>query len=278
MRTPLLATALMLGIAASAGAQNRAELQMNADLRMLQEQVSRLQLASNQLVEELRATNKRLDEQAASSQKQVADMRLLIGNLSATLNTVREKLDDNTVRVSQLIEDLPAMRSGLGMIAAQLNTLVGLLHSPVNPTDPNAPPGASDTPLGAVQLPDSPTALFESAMGDYTSNRLPLAIDGFTQYVTDNPDSPRAAEAQFFIGMAYFNDKKHKEALTAFGKVVTDYKDSTEWAPQAMYQQGLTYLELGQRAQAQKIFQQVIKQFPESNSAIMAGQRLTPAR
>jgi tol-pal system protein YbgF len=278
MRTRLLTATVMLwlALAGTPAAQNRAELQMNADLRILQEQVSRLQLATNQLAEQLKIINKRLDDQASSNQKQAADARLLIINLANTVNTVREKVDDNTVRVSQLGQELPAIRSGLGMVATQLNTLVGLLQPPVNPTDPNAPPGSAPGQIGTVQLPDSPTAIFQAAMNDYTANRLPLAIEGFTQYVNDYPSSPNAADAQFWIGMAYFYDKKSKEALEAFGKVVRDYKGSDK-VPEAMLQQGLTYLQMGQRPAAIKIFNQIVKEFPGTTSAILAQQRLAPA-
>jgi tol-pal system protein YbgF len=277
MRYTLAAALLVLGLPTPVPAQNRAELQMNADLRMVQEQVSRLQLTVNQLAEAVKAINTRMDDQSATGQKQVADMRMLVNNLSTTVNTVSEKLDSNSVRVSQLGQELPAIRSGLQMIATQLNTLVGLLQPAVNPTDPNAPPGSSQGALGAVQLPDSPTALFQSAMGDYASNRLSLAIDAWTQYVTQYPDSPRAAEAQFFIGEAYFADKKFKEAIEAYGKVITNYKGA-ERVPDAYYQQGLSYLQLNQRAAANKVFNQLIKEFPESASATLAKQKLTPAR
>jgi TolA-binding protein len=243
MRYPLLAALLIVGLPALASAQNRAELQMNADLRMVQEQVSRLQLAVNQLAESLKTLNARIDDQSATGQKQVADMRLLVNNLTTTVQTVREKLDDNSVRVSQLGQELPAIRSGLQMIATQLNTLVGLLQAPVNPTDPNAPPGSGTGPLGSVQLPDSPTALFDAAMSDYAANRLPLAIDGFTQYLSQYPDSPKAADAQYWIGEAYFYDKKFKEALEAYDKVIKNHKGS-ERVPDAYYQQGLAYLQL----------------------------------
>ena len=273
-RLPILAVIIGLALSDAPAAQNRAELQMNADLRMLQEQVSRLQLATNQLAEQLKNTNRRLDDQSAASQKQIADVRLLLSNLANTVNIVREKVDDNTVRVSQLGQELPAIRKGLDMLATQLNTLVGLLQPPVNPTDPNAAPGTSPGQIGSVQLPDSPTAIFQAALGDYASNRFPLAIEGFTQYIGDNPSSPRAADAQFYIGMAYFNDKKNKEALDAFDKVVKTYKGSPQ-VPDALFHQALIYLQLKQNGAATKIFQQLVKEYPETPSGMMAKQRLS---
>ena len=117
--------------------------------------------------------------------------------------------------------------------------------------------------------------IFQAAMSDYTSNRFPLAIEGFTQYINDNPSSPKAAEAQFYIGMAYFNDKKNKEALEAFDKVVRNYKGATKEVSEALFQQALTYMQLGQKGPATKIFQQLVKEYPDTPSGMMARQRLS---
>jgi len=274
MRRHILGIALTFCLPGVVLAQSRQDLQMNAEIRMLQEQVGKLQLTANQLTEALKAINKRLDDQSAAEQKQIADLRLLISNLAATVTTVREKIDDNSVRVSQLMQELPGMRSGLSMVAEQLNTLVGLLQPPVNPVNADAPPGSAPGQIGAVRIPDSPTRIFEAAKSDYSSsNRLDLAIEGFTEFVTKFPDLPNAAEAQFYIGQAHFQNKNYKEALAAYDKVITNYKDS-KWVPEAYYQQGLCYVNLNQRAQAQKTFELILKQFPDSTMAILAKQMM----
>jgi tol-pal system protein YbgF len=274
IRRRLFAVALALSLPAAAEAQNRQDLQVNAELRMLHEQVNKLQLTVNQVAEQIKVINKRLDDQTATSQKQVADIQLLINNLATTVGTVREKLDDNSVRVSQLMGELPGMRSGLSMLAEQLNTLVGLLQPPVNPVNPDAPPGTSGSALGTVKMPESPGQIFELAKSDYAGNRLPLAIDGFTEFVDKFPTAPNAAEAQFYIGQSHFASKSYKEAIEAYGRVISNYKDS-QWVPEAYFQQGLSYVELKQRPQAQKIFELIIKQFPSSTAAILAKQTLT---
>ncbi len=284
MRTRLIALALVMCLPAVAAAQNREHLQMTADLRILEEKLSRAQLASNQLTDQLKALAKRIDDQASVSQKQAADIQLLINNLSTTVNTVREKLDDNTVRVSQLTQELPAMRSGLSMLAEQLNTLVGLLQPPMNPTNPDSSSGSGATTpgggLAAVRIPESPTYIFDNAKADYISNRLDSAIDGFREYLEKYPTANNASEAQFWIGQSYYQKGLFKDALTAYGKLISTYKGAPE-VPDAYYQQGLCYLDLGQRAEARKTFELIVKQFPNSTQALLAAQKLaapTPAR
>src|SRR6187549_1571635 len=111
MMKSLIACALFTAsVAAPAAAQNRAELQMNADLRMLQEQVSKLQLTVNQLTEQLKATNKRIDDNADANVKAFANHQLLISNITTSLRTMSEKIDENSGRVSKLSQEFTAIR------------------------------------------------------------------------------------------------------------------------------------------------------------------------
>jgi len=281
MRTRLLPAAILaalLGVLpAPAQAQNREHLQMNADLRMLQEQLSRLQITTNALGEAVRAINKRLDDQAAAGQKTFADLQALINSLATTVNTVREKVDDNTVRVQELKQELPALRFGLSMVAEQLNTLVSLLQPPVNPSANGAPAGGAPSagPLGGVKVPDSPNALYDAARADYMSNRLDNAIEGYTEFVEKFPDAPNAASAQFQIGMAYFGQRKLRDALTAFDKVIANYPNADEVLQDAYYQKGLALIELNQRTEARRVFQEIVQKFPGSSKALLAQQRLS---
>lgn len=273
-------------------AQNRQELQMLADLRILQEQVAKLQVSANTLGESLRTISRRLDDQTAEGQKTFADLQALISTLATTVNTVREKVDDNTVRVQELKQELPALRSGLSMVAEQLNTLVGLLQPGANPTVSGGTvtpgpagtvsgPGAGATPLGSVRVPDSPNAIFDAAMVDYMSNHLDNAIDGFSEFLDKYPSAPNSAQAQFQIGMAYYQQGKFRDALSAYAKVISTYPDSGETVQDAYYQQGLCLMELNQRTEARRVFQEIVQKFPGSTKALLAQQKLAnlgPAR
>ena len=112
-RVTVFALALLLAVAVSpAGAQNREHQQLTADIRMLEEQLSRVLLANNQLAEQLKATNKRLDDILDSNVKQFANQKVLIDQAVATLGNVREKLQDGDLRVQQLTQEMTPIRDG----------------------------------------------------------------------------------------------------------------------------------------------------------------------
>ena len=81
-----------------------------ADLRMLQEQAQLLQNTARHADGSLKAVNARLDQQADANRKAFADQKLLIDNLTKDLGVVREKVDDNNVRVGSLSQEVDALR------------------------------------------------------------------------------------------------------------------------------------------------------------------------
>ncbi len=295
-----VAVIVCLLLPAAAAAQNREHLQLTADLRMVQEQVSQLQLTVNQLAEALKTTNARLDGQAEANTKGFANEQVLINQMATTVNTIREKLDDNMTRVSQVTQEVSSIREGLQMLTNQINSLVSLLQPPPDPTaaaagEAPSPPSsgggdasgaaaaqpAATPPLGNVSLPESPSYIYSQALGDYYAARYDSAIEGFRELLQKFPDAADAANAQFQIGESYYALKRWRDAIPEYAKVISTYPQSEHLA-EAYYMQGVCYLALNQRTNAQKMFETVIKQYPDSTQALMAQQTLqgmgTPKR
>src|SRR5262245_35329053 len=104
LRVPTLSLALGLLCFAPrpAAAVDREHQQIEADIRMLQEQAQQLQALLNGLGEALKAVNSRLDDQTALERKAFADGKVQMDSLSGDIRIVREKVDETNVRLSSL--------------------------------------------------------------------------------------------------------------------------------------------------------------------------------
>jgi len=280
---------LLVGLfPALAGAQNREHQQIFADLRMIQEQVQRLQQAVNALAEQAQATDKRLDDQARQMTKGFADQGVLIDSVSGGVNTVRENLSTNTVTVNRLTQELQAIRQGLGMQSTMLNDIIRLLTPPQAMAEPGAagarppttPPGTPPVQApppagtgGGAAMPPSPQEYFNTAWGYYSNAQYDLAIEGFDDYLKRFPDSADAPRAQSYIGDAYYQLGRFNEAVAAYGKVIANYKTSDHVAS-AYYSQGVAYQALGKKQEAINNYQLIRKQFPGSDAEVLAVQSL----
>jgi tol-pal system protein YbgF len=283
---------------AAAGAQNREHQQIVADMRMLHEQLQQLKLTVNTLIEQLAATNTRLDTQGDATRKDFADLRVLVHQLANDMSTLRENLYDSTTRISKLTQELDAIRTGLGSVNQLLTQIVALLSTA--PVDPNAEPGEPGAPVtGGLTPPPvttpptdpaispppaqpplrapadvtSPTTYLNSASGFYFAGQFDLAVEAFTDFLERFPDSPDAAEAQFFIGEAHYASHRYKEAQAAYATVIGKYTGSAR-VPDAYYKQGLAYEQLGQKPEAIKNYELLRKTFPDSTAGGHATQAL----
>ena len=95
-RLPIIATTLVICLAAApAAAQNRTEMQLMAEVRMLHEEVQRLQANLNAIVEQMKATNTRLDTQAEETRKGFANQNVSIGEIKSTVSTLSARENDS---------------------------------------------------------------------------------------------------------------------------------------------------------------------------------------
>ncbi len=260
-------------VASPASAQNRREMQMMADIRMLQEQNQQLQVAladlNAALKEALKVVSGRLDEQANATRKAFADQNLKVDQFASDLRVVREGVSESNVRISSLSQELEALRLSIPQYPQPS------VAPPVSdPASPGAPPATEPTPAPPAIGPGmSPQRLYDIAWADYTASQWELCISGFETYLRTFPKSDLADEAQFYIGECNFLNGKNQDAVQAYNQVIASYPRGQSVGP-AYYKRGLAFEQLGQVDRARESFEQVIKNFPDSDAARLAKQNL----
>jgi TolA-binding protein len=262
---------LILVVAASpASAANKEHQQMMADLRMLQEQSQLLQNLIASVTDTLKAVNTRLDQQAETNRKAFADQKLVIDNLTNDVRVIREKLDDNSVRVGSLTQEVDSLRQSIQQMGSR--------PSPTSDADPQAAgsPSGAAAPSGGQPLPAvgaSPQKVFDSAQSDYYSGQYDLAILGFVDYIKSYPKSEMADDAQVYICTAYLQDGKNGKAVEACDLAIRTYP-SGDKIPDAYYRKGLALQNLRDLNGAREAWEHVMNTNPDSDAGRLAKQRL----
>jgi len=275
---PALVALMLLPLPSRAAAQNREHMQMEAELRMLQEQNQQLSLAFQQAMEAIKALNGRFDAAMEAMRKGFADEALTSKNMAGDVGTIAERVRDNDTRLRALGDEIKALHATITALAsglAQGGTTTGLAQ------DPNAPPTAAapttSLPASAAALPDtlgqSPGRMLQKAKGDYDAGQYTLAITGFQQVISSYADSEAAIEAQYWIGESQLYLNRPADAITAFNQTIQKGPRS-QWAPEALYKRGVAQERQGDLAGARISYEQVVKQFPSATNATLAQQRL----
>jgi len=277
----LSALGMAAALAVPAAAQSKEQRQMMADVRILQEQNQVLQNLLGSIVEAIKTVNSRIDDQAGVSAKAIADQKLLIDNLTNTVREIREKMDDNAVRLGSLSQEVDAVRQGLQQLSARPS------FDPAAPPPPGAPtapavPGQPDTSTGAVPpvapppsvpIGTSPQKLWDEAYSDYTLAQWDLAIAGFEAVIKYYPTAERASDAQIYIGHSYMQAGKNDKAVEAYDAAIKNYPNAPA-LPDAYYKKGIALKSLKQADAARAAFEYVVKTYPESSAASLARQQI----
>jgi TolA-binding protein len=260
----LLVVAILAGVASPAHAANKEHQQLMADLRMLQEQAQLLQNLIGSVTEAIKSVNTRLDQQSETNRKAFADQKLVIDNLTNDVRVIREKLDDNNVRIGSLTQELDSLRRSMQQMSVR--------PSGTTESDPSVPGG---TPQGGSSSPVSvsPQKLFDTARGDYMAGQYDIAILGWEDYIKSFPKSDMADDAQVGICTAYLQDGKFDKAVAACDLAIRTYP-SGDKIPEAYYRKGLALSNLKDVPGARAAWEEVVKKHPNSDEARLAQQGL----
>lgn len=175
----------------------------------------------------------------------------------------------------------------------QLEAAMDKLLAP--PTEPVLPPEAglpgTETPApeapppspveggeaGGVPVEAQAAALdrqdYERAFALLKEGHYDQAITAFQDYLTRHPEGRYAANAQYWLGEAFYVKRDFERAIQEFSQVLARFPESHK-VPDAMLKLGFSHYELKQYDQARQILEQLVRQYPDSTAARLAQRRL----
>ncbi|WP_353405232.1 tol-pal system protein YbgF [Duganella hordei] len=124
-----------------------------------------------------------------------------------------------------------------------------------------------------AQVDPNEQRTYEAAMKIFTAGDYKTAGTAFSEFVMRYPGSTYAPNAQYYLGSSYYAQRDCKSAINAQLVVLKNYPDSPR-APEAMLNIASCQTELKDKA-AKKTLQDLIKNYPDSASAVTAKERLS---
>lgn len=161
----------------------------------------------------------------------------------------------------------------------------GLPPVVLSPSTPNPvvlPPAVLPGAPIVVAAPPTYTKEQENRAYDAGSNAFrrgdfSAAVRAFDTFLVDFPGSQLAANAQYWIGISYFNLKDYPKSRAAQEVVLRRYPDSPK-APDALLAIASVQQETGDLGSARNTLADVISRYPSSEAATKARTRLAQLR
>jgi tol-pal system protein YbgF len=259
--------AVVFGALLATGCAGLSEEAVQQDVAQLRQELNAVTLAVHRSRGEtetlLGQLDRRTREQAGENTKQLQTLGSRLDSLTAEINKLSARLEELAQRMDTL------SRPGGGSTPQPRSNL-----SP-------APPGGAGRATGGPGAEDS----YKAAYLDFSKGNYLLAIAGFREFVRRFPDSPQAGSAQYWTGESYaamaraagVQEDKAKDALEEavkeYRKVFVNYPRGAQ-APTALYKEALVLQELKRVKLAQARLQYLVDNFPQSEEAPLARERL----
>lgn len=257
----LFITLFLVAILSAGCASNKELLRMQDDIDQIRAEVVELEQKDAAVDRELQRLEQEITGQIEAIKRSQADTLIKIDTLTTEVQILSEKLDDTNFRISSLSQQV----TGLQLSRPPLTQYTQQKAGP--------PPETTEAPRTSDETPSSPQSLYNTAYADYLRGDYDLAINGFQEFLRLFSDSELADNAQYWIGECYYSQGKFRQAAKEFDKVIINFPQADK-LPAAHLKKALSYFELNQIGQAVIQLQQLIKEFPTSNEARIAREKL----
>jgi tol-pal system protein YbgF len=242
----------------------------SSDVEKLQSQISDLQ---EQLVqvkrtssskEEVQNVNKTIVDQTQMLLKSNATLVAKVGQIEDKIQNAQGSVEQTNYRLDRITQQLTQTQHDVD----DLKTSVARAAAASMPAS-----GGEMTVQPAAVPAEDPMQVYQAAYRDYQRGNYDLAISGFRDFASKNPNSELSGNASYWIGESLYSQKKYREAIQQFDSVVTRYPKSDKVAG-ALLKKGYGYIALGEKSQGIVQLQYVVHEHPTSPEAALARQKL----
>ncbi len=213
----------------------------------LRKQSAGLRAILEEMNEDIRILSGRLEEMEHSLKQRQQ-------NAEALEKKREEKLDRLAGLSDQHTEQITRMEQYLNLESTQKPVAV-------------VPPGTPE------MEPSSENEIYQSAKQAFDQGDSEAARQGFEEFIKRYPKSKNADNAQFWIGEIYYREKWYEKAILEYQNVIEKYPNANK-VPAALLKQGLAFSNIGDKANAKLILEELSRKYPQSNEAKVAAEKL----
>jgi tol-pal system protein YbgF len=213
------------------------------------------------------ATNEDLRGLYARQTRLEARMERLSQNVES-FKRESQALGTNEQQITQLEDRLNNMEQSYSELSGRLDSLER--RSISNTPQASQPGGVTGGGFGSMQ---SEAPVYNEGYRNLSEGNYKEARDQFNSFLSNNPSSPQAADALYWIAESYYREGKFEEAILEFQKFIDTYPKDDR-VPLSYLKQGLSLTSIGRNEEAKLFLQTLIDKFPKSEEARIAREKL----
>ncbi|MDD5713058.1 MAG: tol-pal system protein YbgF [Smithellaceae bacterium] len=241
-----------------------------ANLATLSNYIEQLKTAAaeqQRLAEKSAADLAALRKTQADMTADVTELKDGLQHLRGTDEELQRGIYQAAERNRRLQDDLTALQKKTDELTAKISqwekTMAG----------DDAVASSDKSPRPATDAAAAADAAYKTAYEMFKAGQYEKARGAFQAFLKQFATSNLADNAQFWLAETFFQEKHFEEAVLEYEKLATNYPESDKMAV-ARLKQALSFWELGDKESARVLLQQVVNDYPNSNQARYARNKL----
>jgi tol-pal system protein YbgF len=202
----------------------------------------------------------------------ITSLRADIQHLTGQIDAFRKESDAANTGNMRRDEEIKALKEKLDAVSFKTDH-IGMKADPSGAEQEGTHLVPKETFTGKTEE----KAAYAAAYDEFKAGRYAKARTGFQDFLRQHPDTKYSDNAQFWIGECFYFEKNYEKAILEYEKVVKKYPDGDR-VPFAMLKQGQSFINLGDKTGARFVLQQVIRDYPNTNQAKIAREKLLEIR
>jgi tol-pal system protein YbgF len=259
---------------------------MSSDVVVLEQRLESLEAQNYDLRQRLKENLDELGRTRGKEEKNLrskyAGVNVDIENLRSELQQVNGRLEEIDYMLNRKLaqyeadgnkrqERLEELSLSVAKSEKQISELARYLNIEGKPT----PTRTAAAPVPGDKGTTAPTAkdIYSNGRQAFDNGKMDEARQLFLSLIKNFPKSDYADNAQFWIAESYYREKWYERAILEYQTVIEKYPKGNK-VPAAKHKQGMAFLQIGDKANARIIFNDLVKKHPKSSEAKIAAQKL----
>jgi tol-pal system protein YbgF len=224
-----------------------------------------------------RASYQRLTTEVATLRSQVTDLRQSqdaasrdLAQATADVRALEARLAEASATQAAAANEVATLRARVDKAETELREARthAVAATPPAATPPRAAPRPSASappqrPAAAAPAREGAEQAYQAAMKTFHAREYGQAVLDLVDFMAKYPKHPLVANAQYWIGEAYYVQHDYRQAMAEFQKVL-DVAPNSAKVPDALLKIGYCYRNMQDESRARQTWDRVAKDYPKS--------------
>lgn len=222
------------------------------------------------------ATREDLEKSLATHQQELEQLRRNSADVQATIESTKVdnqvlagKLDDLTLLAQKPAGDISLLREDLDRRMKGVEERIGKIEKGVGELQKTL----AEAEAKSKEVVQTPEALYQQALDTFRAGDASKARELFSRFLESNPTHDLVANAHYWLGETFYAEKKFDQAILEFQEIIKNFPKK-EKVPAAMLKQAMAFREIGDVKSARYVLKKLQDDFPLSDEAQKAKERL----